>query len=294
MRTQVVAITQPYIRTEDNTRFLDTEEFIVYCARVSNPNNQLNVHTGTKLLEYCIKHEHWSIFEQASMTVEIETSRDISAQIIRHKSFCFQEFSQRYSEVMGYESFDVRKQAEKNRQSSVEVLDLTDEEINQIQQHLVNGDNLYKYLLKKGAAKESARKLLPLCSKTTLYMTGSIRSWIHYLTLRYKEDTQLEHRQIANSIRESFIHIFPIISRALKWVVEVEEEEKKKDDEIKYSKTNIHPRKNTFSAPLPESINNPVEMDELSAMFNEIDGSSMQMEAIEKATKELQKGLYSI
>lgn len=290
MRTQVVAITQPYIRTEDNTRFLDTEEFIVYCARVSNPNNQLNVHTGTKLLEYCIKHEHWSIFEQASMTVEIETSRDISAQIIRHKSFCFQEFSQRYSEVVGYESFDVRKQAEKNRQSSVEVLDLTDEEINQIQQHLVNGDNLYKYLLKRGAAKESVRKILPLCTQTTLYMTGSVRSWIHYLTLRYKEDTQLEHRLIVNSIRESFKQIFPTISKALKWI----QEEEKQEDSVKISTTNIHPRKNTFTAPLPESENNPLDLESLTDVIQQIENKQLEAKDLEKASKELQNSLYTI
>jgi thymidylate synthase (FAD) len=232
------------------------------------------------------------------MTVEIETSRDISAQIIRHKSFCFQEFSQRYSEVVGYESFDVRKQAEKNRQSSVEVLDLTDEEINQIQQHLVNGDNLYKYLLKKGAAKESARKLLPLCSKTTLYMTGSIRSWIHYLTLRYKEDTQLEHRLIANSIRESFIHIFPIISRALKWVeVVTEEKEEKENTKLKISKTNLHPRKNTFTAPLPESVSDSPDIEELNKVIQSMetmDINNLDVEEMEKIQKDLQRDVYSI
>ena len=303
MRTQVIAVTQPWIRTEDNTRFLDAEEFIVYCARVSNPNNQLNVHTGAKLLEYCIKHEHWSIFEQASMTVEIETSRDISAQIIRHKSFSFQEFSQRYSTVTRYESFDIRKQAEKNRQSSVEILDLTKEEIEQIQNHLINSDKLYKYLLNKGAAKESARKILPLCSQTTLYMTGSIRSWIHYLTLRYKEDTQLEHRLIANSIRESFKQLFPIISKALKWIEVDYEKEKIKEEEnkveeklsdLKKDLKNTHPRKNTFLAPLPESENNPLELDDLPKVLEKIESKQLENEAKKKVTKELQNSIYSI
>lgn len=211
MHTKVVAVTQPLVRTEDNTRFLDPEEFIVYCARVSNPSNQLNTETASGLLKYCIKHEHWSIFEQASMTVEIQTSRDISAQILRHRTFTFQEFSQRYSVVTELESFDIRKQAEKNRQSSEELLDIDQEQVDKVIEHLYNGMTLYKELLSKGAARESARKILPLCTQTTLYMTGTIRSWIHYLKLRSKSDTQLEHRDIANSIKDSFKQFFPLI-----------------------------------------------------------------------------------
>jgi thymidylate synthase (FAD) len=223
MKTKVVAVTQPLIRTADNTRFLETEEFIVYCARVSNPNNQLNVDTSSKLLKYCIQHEHWSIFEQASMTVEIVTSRDISAQILRHRSFSFQEYSQRYSEVQELESFNIRKQADKNRQSSSEDLVLSKEELETIRDHILTSLSLYKDLLEKGAARESARKILPLCSQTTLYMTGSIRSWIHYLSLRTKEDTQLEHRQIALAIQNFFLGIFPNISKALGWLSDEEE-----------------------------------------------------------------------
>ena len=215
MYTQVVAVTQPYIRTEDNTRFLDAEEFIVYCARVSNPENQLNTETSDKLIKYCIEHGHWSIFEQVSFTVEIQTSRDISAQIIRHRSFSFQEFSQRYSKVTGLESFDIRKQAEKNRQSSTEVLNLSKEDVEKIKTHLISSVELYNDLLSKGAARESARKLLPLCTETTLYMTGNVRSWIHYLNLRCKEDTQKEHRNIANSIKRAFTELFPSIASAL-------------------------------------------------------------------------------
>jgi thymidylate synthase (FAD) len=218
MQTKVVAITQPYIRSEDNTRFLSAEEFIVYCARVSNPSNQLNLDTSSKLIKYCIEHEHWSIFEQASMTVEIQTSRDISAQILRHKSFSFQEFSQRYSVVTGLESFDVRKQAEKNRQSSEEILPLEPEDIKKIVDHVTGGIELYEYIISKGGARESARKVLPLCVQTTLYMTGNIRSWIHYLQLRCKKDTQLEHRDIADNIKKSFCELFPACSEALNFI----------------------------------------------------------------------------
>lgn len=211
MYTEVIAMTQPLVRTEDNTRFLNLEEFIVFCARVSNPENQLNLETADKLIRYCIKHGHWSIFEQASITVAIQTSRDISAQIIRHRSFSFQEFSQRYSQPPGLESFDIRKQAEKNRQSSSDVIDLPEEDLEEIKNYLNNGLNLYKKYVEKGAAKESMRKILPLCTQTTLYMTGNIRSWIHYLSVRTREDTQLEHREIALSIQKSLESLCPVI-----------------------------------------------------------------------------------
>jgi thymidylate synthase (FAD) len=217
MKVQLVALTSPLIRTEDNTRNLNVEEFIVYCARVSNPSNQLNTESAPRLLEYCIKHEHWSIFEQASLTFEIQTSRDISAQIIRHKSFSFQEFSLRYSATNALESFDIRKQAEKNRQSSSSLLELSVEETKEIVSHLNSSIQLYNNLISKGAAKECARKVLPLCTQTTLYMTGTLRSWIHYLSLRCKEDTQLEHREIANAIKKIFVEILPTTSDALKW-----------------------------------------------------------------------------
>lgn len=263
MHTKVVAITQPYVRSEDNTRFLTPEEFIVYCARVSNPNNQLNLETSDKLLKYCIKHEHWSIFEQCSMTVEIQTSRDISAQIIRHKSFAFQEFSQRYSLVTELESFDIRKQADKNRQSSTEVLNLDGETIHRIVKHLTDGVTLYNDIIERGGARESARKILPLCTQTTLYMTGSVRSWIHYISLRSKEDTQLEHRDIANSIKESFSQLFPIISKAMNWnsTEEIKTEEKEAEPILEAPVKKESPRKNTFNLknhehemPTPEEI----------------------------------------
>ena len=215
MKVTLTAATQPLIRTEDNTRFLTAEEFIVYTARVSNPSNQLNIETAPKLLKYCINHEHWSPFEQASLTFEIVTSRDISAQIIRHKSFCFQEFSQRYSSVTELEPFDIRKQAEKNRQSSEDALDLSEEEIEKIKQHLSSGLNLYNEIIQKGGARECARKILPLCTQTTLYMTGSVRSWIHYIQLRSKPETQLEHREIALAVKKVFSNLFPSVAEAL-------------------------------------------------------------------------------
>jgi thymidylate synthase (FAD) len=253
MRTQIVAITQPYVRSEDNTRFLTAEEFIVYCARVSNPSNQLNLESAPKLIKYCINHGHWSIFEQASMTVEIQTSRDISAQILRHKTFAFQEFSQRYSVVTGIESFDIRKQAEKNRQSSTEILDLSEEDVKKITDHVTNGVELYQYIISKGGARECARKVLPLCTQTTLYMTGNIRSWIHYLELRCKEDTQLEHREIALSIRNSFNTLFPSIAEALT-IDDKKIETKESPRKNTLLSHNSHPTGGSLIEPTPEEI----------------------------------------
>lgn len=251
MYTRIVALTQPFVRTEDNTRFLTAEEFIVYTARVSNPSNQLNVETADKLLKYCIKHEHWSVFEQCSLTVEIQTSRDISAQIIRHKTFAFQEFSQRYSVVTELESFDIRKQADKNRQSSSEILNLDGETINRVVKHLTDGVTLYNEIIEKGGARECARKILPLCTQTTLYMTGNIRSWIHYLSLRTKTDTQLEHRNIANEIKQSFVKLFPNISSALDWFDQINTTPEV-TEQIEVHEKKESPRKNTFKLSHPE------------------------------------------
>jgi thymidylate synthase (FAD) len=190
------------------------EDLIVYCARVSNPSNQLNLDTGGKLLKYCIEHEHWSIFEQASMTVEVTTSRAIAAQILRHRSFAFQEFSQRYSEVQYMEPYELRQQATKNRQSSSEVMasDLYAFLANQAVDH---AQQVYNQLIDAGVARECARMVLPLCTQTTLYMTGSVRSWIHYMGLRTKLDTQKEHREIAEKISEIFAKEFPIVAECL-------------------------------------------------------------------------------
>jgi thymidylate synthase (FAD) len=212
MQVRIVSITEPVIEG-----ILTPEDFISYCARVSNPSNQINTQTAPKLLKYLIDHKHWSPMEMVSMTFEIKTSRAIAAQILRHRSFSFQEFSQRYSNVSDFESFEIRKQAEKNRQSSTDLLDLDEKDNEAIKQYLVAGAKIYENLLQKGAAKESARMILPQCTQTTLYMSGTVRSWIHYLDLRTQEDTQKEHREIAEAIKDTFINIFPNISEALNW-----------------------------------------------------------------------------
>ena len=194
------------------------EETLMYCARVSNPKNQDN--DNPKLLSYCIKNKHWSIFEQASMTVEIKTSRAISAQILRHRSFCFQEFSQRYAEVLGFETYPARRQDQKNRQNSVDDMDEKDKKWFEDAQKCVQSysEVAYKEALDRGIAKEQARFLLPMSTSTTLYMTGNIRNWIHYLELRTENGTQKEHADIANSVKDIFVVELPIIAEALEWI----------------------------------------------------------------------------
>jgi thymidylate synthase (FAD) len=216
MQVRLVGITQPLIEGLESA-----EDFVSYCARVSNPENQMNIQTAPKLLKYLIKHKHWSPLEMVSATIEIQTSRAIAAQILRHRSFAFQEFSQRYSNVSNFESFEMRKQSEKNRQSSTDILDLGGYE-EDIKNHLVQSASLYEKLLSKGAAKECARMILPLCTQTTLYMSGTLRSWIHYIDLRCNEDTQKEHREIALGIRDIFSNAFPNVSEALNWNLPLE------------------------------------------------------------------------
>ena len=201
----------------------DTEKTIGYIARVSNPNNQDNPKVAG-LLAYCIKHGHWSVFEQAHMTVEISTTRGLAAQILRHRSFTYQEFSQRYadSSMLAKEIPlpALRRQDTKNRQNSIDDIDplmQQDFEI-KMQRHFVNGMKLYKEMLDAGIAKECARFVLPLATPTKLYMTGSIRSWIHYIDLRSAHGTQKEHMDIAEAVREIFIEQFPIIAEALEYV----------------------------------------------------------------------------
>ena len=196
----------------------DAENLVAYCARVSsknqdNPNIQ-------KLLEYCIKHEHWSVFETAYITVEIETSRAISAQILRHRSFTFQEFSQRYAEVPDFITYKARRQDKKNRQASIDDMKFEDRHWFDIAQDRVQSLTAALYLdaLDRGIAKEQARFLLPMSSKTKIYMTGNIRSLIHYLNLRAKWDTQKEHRDIAIEIIEILKKELPTISKAVKWM----------------------------------------------------------------------------
>lgn len=195
----------------------DAEHLIVDMARVSNPDNQGNYETGPKLLRYLIKHKHWSPFEMASLCVKIDTERDISAQILRHRSFSFQEYSTRYAEANYPKNFKLRTQDIKNRQNSFDNLDAKTEEdhfrSNQYTLEVIY--NRYQQMLDAGIAKETARRILPLCSPTTLYMHGTIRSWIHYLEIRCSIETQLEHRLIANQCKEIFTEKFPVIAEAV-------------------------------------------------------------------------------
>jgi thymidylate synthase (FAD) len=199
--------------------YMSPEDLIVYIARVSNPANQLNTETSDKLIAYLIKNKHWSPMEMVDMTVEIITSRCIAQQILRHRSFSFQEFSQRYSEVTDFEDIELRMQADKNRQSSISrVPSILNESMQgRIKQCLDDQQELYSDMLKIGIAKECARFVLPLSTQTKIYMKGSVRSWIHYLQIRCDEHTQLEHQQIALSIKELFIGQFPMIAKALEW-----------------------------------------------------------------------------
>jgi thymidylate synthase (FAD) len=199
----------------------DAEKLIAYCARVSNPNGQ-GRDDYSKLISYCIKNQHWSIFEQGYITVEITTTRAIAAQILRHRSFTFQEFSQRYADakLLGkIECPDIRSQDNKNRQNSIDDIQphIKNYWKRVIEEHFYKSVRLYESLLKDGVAKECARFVLPLATPTKLYMTGSIRSWIHYIELRSSNGTQKEHMDIANSIKQIFVEQLPIISEALDW-----------------------------------------------------------------------------
>ena len=200
------------------------EEQIAYIARVSNPNNQDNPDYA-KLLAYCIKHQHWSIFEQAFMTLEIETTRGLAAQILRHRSFTFQEFSQRYADtsLMTKGSLiplpELRRQDLKNRQNSTDDLDPDKVKMleKEIAQHFHDAQDLYRYMIDMGVAKECARFVLPLAVPTRLYMSGSVRSWIHYIDLRSAHGTQKEHKIIAEQCREIFKEQLPTVAEALGW-----------------------------------------------------------------------------
>jgi len=200
----------------------DAEQHMAYVARVSNPKNQDN-DKFSGLLKYCIKHGHWSVFEQAYMTVEINTTRGIAAQILRHRSFTYQEFSQRYadSNLLGeIELPELRRQDDKNRQNSIDDLDpLMVEDLNlKMQRHFVDGMKLYKEMLDSGVAKECARFVLPLATPTRIYMSGSVRSWIHYINLRSAHGTQKEHMNVAEGVRSIFSEQFPTVAQALDWV----------------------------------------------------------------------------
>ena len=199
----------------------NAEETMGYVARVSNPNNQDNPKVAG-LLGYCIKHQHWSVFEQAHMTLEIETTRGIAAQILRHRSFTYQEFSQRYANTNMLGKIDVpdlRSQDDKNRQNSIDDIPQAQKARlqGQIERYFAEGLDLYNELLREGIAKECARFVLPLATPTRIYMTGSVRSWIHYIDLRSAHGTQKEHMDIAEACRQIFIGQFPIVSTALNW-----------------------------------------------------------------------------
>ena len=200
----------------------DAEKHMAYCARVSNPNNQENDNYAG-LLKYCIKHQHLSIFEQAFMTLEINTTRGLAAQILRHRSFTFQEFSQRYADTNLLDTNiplpELRRQDTKNRQNSID--DIPEEQskmlLGRIQNYFNEGLDLYNELLREGIAKECARFVLPLATPTRIYMSGSVRSWVHYIDLRSGHGTQKEHMDIANACKTIFTEQFPTVSEALEW-----------------------------------------------------------------------------
>lgn len=222
MSVKLISISKPEVKGVKSA-----EDLVAYCARVSNPSNQMNTETAPKLLKYLIKHKHWSPFEMASMTLEIKTSRAIAAQILRHRSFSFQEFSQRYSEAMTSCPVELREQGATNRQVGDEIIDpvLMDEfyaEMTRPASGLIEdmqefAFKTYERLISLGVARESARMILPLSTETTMYMSGSLRSWIHYIDLRAQEETQKEHREIAEGCKKIFLKKFPTLAEALEW-----------------------------------------------------------------------------
>ena len=201
----------------------DAEKHMAYCARVSNPSNQNN-ESFAGLLKYCVKHQHWSIFEQAFMTLELNTTRAIAAQVLRHRSFTFQEFSQRYaySSLLGFDTIplpELRRQDDKNRQNSIDDLDPFMVQTLEMQMQTLFDSSmaLYQQMLERGVAKECARNVLPLCVPTKMYMSGSVRSWLHYIDLRTANGTQKEHMDLANACKDIFMEQFPTVSVAMEW-----------------------------------------------------------------------------
>ena len=201
----------------------EAEKHMAYCARVSNPSNQDN-EKFSGLLRYCVKHQHWSIFEQAFMTLEINTTRGIAAQILRHRSFTYQEFSQRYADSSLLSEKiplpELRRQDTKNRQNSIDDVDpFVNQEFQiKMENHFLEGMKLYKEMLDFGIAKECARFVLPLATPTKIYMTGSCRSWIHYIDLRSAHGTQKEHMDIALDAKRIFCEQFPAVAEAMEWL----------------------------------------------------------------------------
>ena len=217
MNVNVISVTKPI--EYGTIPPLGPEGLIAYVARVSNPTNQTNMETAPKLLKYLIKNQHWSPFELVHMTVEIQTSRAIAQQILRHRSFSFQEFSQRYAEATEFEIYNARRQDTKNRQNSIDDMPYEVKAwFEQAQKNLQDESmKYYREALSHGIAKEQARFLLPLSTQTTIYMSGSVRSWIHYLQLRCGNGTQLEHKEIADAIKAIFCEQFPNTAEALDW-----------------------------------------------------------------------------
>ena len=211
MSVSLQAITKPLYHN------LSAEEFVTYIARVSNPSNQLNTETAPRLLNYLINHKHWSPFEHVSLTYEIKTTRAIAAQILRHRSFTFQEFSQRYASDIDIVIPEMRKQANKNRQGSDGDQYCPEDLQTKIDNHLIAGKDLYDELIENNIAKETARFILPLCSGTTIYMSGTLRSFIHYIQLRTEPETQKEHREIALAMIPDLREHFPILTEILGW-----------------------------------------------------------------------------
>lgn len=214
MKVKLISVTKPI---DPELSHFTSEDLIAHAARVSNPSNQLNTETAPKLLRYLIKHSHWSPFELVSCTVEIVTSRAIAAQILRHRSFTFQEFSQRYSVANEFEMYPARRQDLKNKQNSIDDMSDEDKRWFEVAQKDVIGIAKLRYdqALARGIAKEQARVLLPLSTQTTMYMSGTLRSWLHYLNLRCHKDTQLEHREIAEAIKATLKVQFPNVFEAM-------------------------------------------------------------------------------
>lgn len=202
---EIVSITQPFVEGISTP-----EDLVCYIARVSNPENQMNTETSNRLIKFLMRHKHWSPFEMVDITVSIKTSRAIAAQLLRHRSFSFQEFSQRYSSVAKNTEIELRKSGAKNRQSSTDIIE-DDALIGMVNLCIDNNMKVYQELLSKGVARETARMVLPLSCETHIYMKGSLRSWIHYLELRCAEDTQKEHRIIADDIKNKLKEHFPNI-----------------------------------------------------------------------------------
>lgn len=222
MSVRLIGITKTQISigNEQFDEISEAEQVIVFAARASNPSNQHNMKTASRLLKYCIENKHWSVFETASMTIEIETTKDIAQQIERHRSFTFQEFSTRYAKVTEFVTYPARRQDFKNRQNSIDDISKEDQEWFIQAQKEVQEFAMERYLKavdEKQIAKECARSLLPLSLKVTLYMQGTIRSWIHYLQVRCEESAQKEHRDIAKQIKFIFGREMPNIAKALDW-----------------------------------------------------------------------------